>query len=291
MTATRHPFSSEELVFHERVTALALQSARPLIWHDVREPWPKRLLGGTCFILRFDRGLVGITASHVVTAYENAAQRGARLVCLLRTVPFDLKAAIIDRDETLDIVTFSVTEDQLIESKAKGAAPQRRIDLDRLTQSGFFWRNQKRQSQRPTFNGDVPEHLEQYIQLGDVGDIAKKPARPGAATPVPSNSRSCRSRSGFFLPNGFSAARRTVANEGNTKIGYREIGDFGCGSSAAHSPKLNQFLPFKYFKRGILAGHRAAKIGGKVQHVGKTSDRHVHHATIRELRPRQELRE
>lgn len=118
MTATRHPFSSEELALHERVTALALQSARPLIWHDVREPWPKRLLGGTCFILRFERGLVGITAAHVVTAYENAAHRGVKVICLLRTVPFNLNDAIIDRDETLDIATFSVTEDQLIESEA-----------------------------------------------------------------------------------------------------------------------------------------------------------------------------
>jgi len=118
MTATHHHFSPKELMLNERVSALAMHSARPLIWHDVQEPWPKRLLGGTCFILRFDRGLVGITAAHVVTAYENAAQRCARLVCLLRTVPFDIKAAMIDRDETLDIATFSVTEDQLIESEA-----------------------------------------------------------------------------------------------------------------------------------------------------------------------------
>jgi hypothetical protein len=103
MTATRHPFNSEELAMHERVAALTLKSARPLIWHDVREPWTKRLLGGTCFILRFDAGLIGITAAHVVGAFEDAVRRNSNVVSLLRTVHFGLKKAIIDRDESLDI--------------------------------------------------------------------------------------------------------------------------------------------------------------------------------------------
>jgi hypothetical protein len=118
MTATRHPFNSEELALHERMAALTLKSARPLIWHDVSEPWPKRLLGGTCFILRFNAGLIGITAAHVVGAFEEAVRRNFNVVSLLRTVHFDLKNAIIDRDESLDIATFGVTEDQLIESQA-----------------------------------------------------------------------------------------------------------------------------------------------------------------------------
>lgn len=118
MTATRHPFNSEELALHEKVAALTLKSARPLIWHDVREPWPKRLLGGTCFIFRFDAGLIGVTAAHVVGAFEEVVRRNSNFVCLLRTVHFDLKNAVIDQDESLDIATFSVTEDQLIESEA-----------------------------------------------------------------------------------------------------------------------------------------------------------------------------
>ena len=114
----RHTFSSEELVLYERVAALTLKSARPLIWHDVRAPWPKRLLGGTCFILRFDAGLIGVTAAHVVEAFEEVVRRNPNVVSLLRTVCFDLTSALIDRDESLDIATFSVTEDQLIESEA-----------------------------------------------------------------------------------------------------------------------------------------------------------------------------
>ena len=41
------------------VAVLTMKVATPLIWHDVRKSCPKRLLGGTCFVLRFDGGLVG----------------------------------------------------------------------------------------------------------------------------------------------------------------------------------------------------------------------------------------
>jgi hypothetical protein len=115
---TPHPVNSQEMALYERVAYLTLKSARPLIWHDVREPWPKCLLGGTCFILRFDSGLIGVTAAHVVEAFEADARRNANVVCLLRTVSLDLRNTIIDRDEALDIATFSVTEDQLLESEA-----------------------------------------------------------------------------------------------------------------------------------------------------------------------------
>jgi len=92
--------------------------ARPLIWHDINEPWPKRLLGGTCFVLRFGAGLIGITAAHVIAKFERAHQASSKLTSLLRTARIDLASAIIDRDETLDIATFGVTEDQLTESEA-----------------------------------------------------------------------------------------------------------------------------------------------------------------------------
>jgi hypothetical protein len=64
-------------------------------------------------------GLIGITADHVVTAFEvEKKKRGTTIDCLLRTVPFDLVGAIVDRDAELDIATFRVTEDQLIKSEA-----------------------------------------------------------------------------------------------------------------------------------------------------------------------------
>jgi len=103
---------------YKEVTDLTVRSARPLIWHNAKQPWPKRLLGGTCFVLRFDAGLVGVTAEHVVRAFEDAVMRAPTTVCLLRTALLDLANAIIDRDADLDVATFSVTENQLIESKA-----------------------------------------------------------------------------------------------------------------------------------------------------------------------------
>ena len=93
--------------------------ACPLVWHDRTQGWPKTLDGATCFFLRFDQGVVGVTAHHVVRAYEDAIADNQNIVCQLRTSPaFDLKAAIIDRDEVRDIATFRVSEDILLQTEA-----------------------------------------------------------------------------------------------------------------------------------------------------------------------------
>jgi hypothetical protein len=102
----------------KEIAALSMKVARPLIWHDVKERWPKRLPGGTCFILRFNAGLVGVTAEHVIRAFERDKKQAGEIVSLLRTVRFDLVNAIIDRDAELDCATFRVTEKQLVESEA-----------------------------------------------------------------------------------------------------------------------------------------------------------------------------
>src|SRR5262245_10847334 len=110
---------SEDAPLHNEVASFTMKLATPLTWHDLRESWPKRLLGGSCFILRFDVGPIGVTAEHVVTAFETEREkRGAATGCLLRTVPFDLPGAIVDREAELDIATFSLTEEQLIKSEA-----------------------------------------------------------------------------------------------------------------------------------------------------------------------------
>jgi hypothetical protein len=118
MSLPYHHFTPQQMALAEKVSAFTMKVARPLIWHDVRESWPKRLSGGTCFILRFGARLVGVTAEHVIKEFEKAQMPGTKIVCLLRTVPFDLTGAIIDRDATLDIATFSVTENQLTASEA-----------------------------------------------------------------------------------------------------------------------------------------------------------------------------
>ena len=96
---------------HEEIAALTLRVARPLIWHDRTEGWPKRLDGGTCFFLRFERGVIGVTAHHVVSAYESAVAANPDTVCQLRNSPaFDLPGAIIARHAARDIATFAVSD-------------------------------------------------------------------------------------------------------------------------------------------------------------------------------------
>jgi hypothetical protein len=99
---------------HNEVVSLTLRVARPLIWHDRTVGWPKRLEGGTCFFLRFERGIIGVTANHVISAYESAAAANPNTVCQLRNSPaFDLAGAIIARDASRDIATFAVAEAEL----------------------------------------------------------------------------------------------------------------------------------------------------------------------------------
>jgi hypothetical protein len=101
----------EMQAMRDEVAALMLRVARPLIWHDPSVGWPRKVDGATCFFLRFERGIVGVTADHVVSAYERAAEANPRIICQLRISPrFDLLGAIIARDPKRDIVTFAVPE-------------------------------------------------------------------------------------------------------------------------------------------------------------------------------------
>jgi hypothetical protein len=109
----------DEMALPKQVADLTMAVARPLICFNTREEWPKRLYGGTCFILRFDAGLIGVTANHVIEAFFRKAHgQEGQFVYLLRTVQIDLMAAIIDRNHERDIATFRVAEDQLIGSEA-----------------------------------------------------------------------------------------------------------------------------------------------------------------------------
>jgi hypothetical protein len=164
----RMPSDNDPLL--NEVATLTMKVARPLIWHDVRESWPKRLLGGTCFILRFDVGLIGITAEHVITAFETEKEkRGAAIGCLLRTVPFDLTSAIIDRDAELDIATFSVTEDQLVGSEGatidcRAEWPPPTPDRGRELSLAGFPEELKKESSHPI-------EFRAYVALARVEDV------------------------------------------------------------------------------------------------------------------------
>ena len=85
LNQARMPSDDDPLL--SEVTALSRKVARPLVWHDLRESWPKRLLGGSFFILRYDVGLIGVTAEHVISSFEaEKEKRGAAIGCLLRKV-------------------------------------------------------------------------------------------------------------------------------------------------------------------------------------------------------------
>ncbi len=97
----------------DQVADFTLKVCTPLYWHDRRVPFPKKVEGASCFILRFPDRLVGVTAAHVVDAYQTARTLTETLVCQLRLMPFALHDAIIDRDTGLDIATFGLSEAEL----------------------------------------------------------------------------------------------------------------------------------------------------------------------------------
>jgi hypothetical protein len=101
--------------FFTEVGNFTLQICTPIYWHDRRLTFPKEMRGGSCFILRFGKHLFGVTAAHALQAYRDARQRNPATVCQLRLMEFAFHDAIIDTDPTLDIATFSVSQDQLKE--------------------------------------------------------------------------------------------------------------------------------------------------------------------------------
>jgi hypothetical protein len=111
--------SEQDVVAHtgaswvREIANFALAACKPLFWHDRSVRWPKDVHGGSCFVLRFGNTIIGVTAAHVVQQYEAARAQTLALVCQLGNIEFDLAAAMIDRDDDLDIATFSVTSDQL----------------------------------------------------------------------------------------------------------------------------------------------------------------------------------
>jgi hypothetical protein len=105
-------------LYREDAVTLTSRIARPLVWTDRYVPWPKILAGASCFILRFESRLVGVTADHVVRAFEKAERQARELVGILRTSRLDLSSVVIDRNPELDIATFEVSEEQLRESEA-----------------------------------------------------------------------------------------------------------------------------------------------------------------------------
>lgn len=96
------------------IAALATQRCcMPLYWHDRTLPWPKKVTGGSCFVLKFPERLVLVTAAHVFRAYEEAARHTPSTVCQVRLFPLDLSSRLIQVDYDLDIATFDITSKEM----------------------------------------------------------------------------------------------------------------------------------------------------------------------------------
>lgn len=116
--STPYVATPDEKLLHGRVADLTMKVARPFVWLVGRGRNTRFLSGGTCFVLRFCDGLVGVTAEHVVAALEHKRETDGPIVGLFRTTPLDLMEVTIARDTELDIATFRVTENQLEQAEA-----------------------------------------------------------------------------------------------------------------------------------------------------------------------------
>jgi hypothetical protein len=114
----KKPYVSEEQMtsdvqqLQKLVADRTRRAARYLIWHDNAKAFPKPVDGATCFFLRFEHGIIGVTANHVIGHYEAAVAANPTMVCQLGHArpAFDILSAIIARDHARDIASFSVPE-------------------------------------------------------------------------------------------------------------------------------------------------------------------------------------
>lgn len=150
------------------------RSCFALFWYDNRVAAPQNLRGGSCFILRFDDRLVGVTANHVVEEYIKDRQTMAAPACQLWNMPLDLVERVIDRDADLDIATFSVSEVELRKSRGTcfdctgGLPKQPPVKGDLLSIAGYP--ELGRRPDKPNQRAD----LEVYVGFPVVEDVTPR---------------------------------------------------------------------------------------------------------------------
>jgi hypothetical protein len=110
-------FTSQERSEVIALGQMALKIARPLVWRTEEDSKDSKWRGATCFVLRFEHGLVGVTAGHVIEIVEAEIEKSETLSCYLRTAPLDLIGSLICHDKALDLATFRITEQQLVDSE------------------------------------------------------------------------------------------------------------------------------------------------------------------------------
>jgi hypothetical protein len=79
-----------------------------LFWHDTALPWPRRIRGGSCFVLHIGDHFIGVTAAHVIEELQRDRSETGGLVCQLGGTGYDPRPLVIGWDPLLDVATFSV---------------------------------------------------------------------------------------------------------------------------------------------------------------------------------------
>ena len=113
----------DETAQREILRLLHVQSrdyVAPLYWGTDPYNAATILHNASCFFLEIGAHRFGVTANHVIAAYQEARARHPNVHFVIRNTIFDdIEAQAIDADTAIDVFTFSVTEQQFAEIAAK----------------------------------------------------------------------------------------------------------------------------------------------------------------------------
>lgn len=146
--------SKEGRAAANEVASLLLKVARPMFWHiGVKNNGTPR--GATAFVLQFGQRLIGVTADHVIDEYLAALKADERMLCQLGTARIWPERSIVARSKSLDIATFAISQDELINSKTvpldcsgSNWPPPEIAEGDTISMAGFLDESRDRRGYR-----------------------------------------------------------------------------------------------------------------------------------------------
>jgi hypothetical protein len=89
-----------------------LEFAVPLWWVSKDQTNAPKLRNGSAFLVNQGHGIFAVTAAHVLAKYIAVKNSAKKIVCQLGSSEFDPEARLISRDDSLDIATFRVTDEE-----------------------------------------------------------------------------------------------------------------------------------------------------------------------------------
>ena len=100
------------------IEKVAKRLTAPFWWRDTEQPPGNQIIGGTiCFVHTGDR-LLGITAAHVHTEYLRRRKENHDISGQIGGHSFDPEARIVDISESVDLVTYEISEIQVNAARA-----------------------------------------------------------------------------------------------------------------------------------------------------------------------------